>query len=87
MSDLRVADPLVCRQLVELVTDWLEDALGETQRAEVEEHLAICPGCVAYVGQLRATTRALGRLGAEAPTLPSVGRGRLLAAFRAWRDG
>nr|MBA3304102.1 zf-HC2 domain-containing protein [Acidimicrobiia bacterium] len=44
---------LVCRDLVEVVSDWLDGALSAAERAEVEEHLAICPGCVAYVEQLR----------------------------------
>ncbi|MDQ3146496.1 MAG: anti-sigma factor [Actinomycetota bacterium] len=74
---------LVCRDLVEVVSDWLDGALSAAERAEVEEHLAICPGCVAYVEQLRTTTRLLRHVGDE--PMPPETRDRLLAAFRAWR--
>jgi anti-sigma factor RsiW len=79
-----IHDALVCRELVELVTDWLEGALPEPRRAEVEEHLAICPGCVAYVDQMRATTRVLRQVDRE--PVPGETRQQLLDAFRAWRD-
>ena len=46
---------LTCRELVELVTDYLEDALGEHDGARFEAHIALCEGCAAYVAQVRAT--------------------------------
>lgn len=44
---------IVCRQLVELVTDYLEGDLGQADRAAVEEHLAACGHCAGYVRQVR----------------------------------
>lgn len=77
-----------CAELVEAVTDWLENALPEERQAEVEEHLAICPWCVEYANQMRVTTRLLGRLGDdEAPPAPPESHERLLRAFRSWRTG
>ena len=82
-GSVRTFDGMVCRELVELVTDWLEGALDEPRRAAVEEHLAICPGCVAYVSQVRTTVRVLQRSPAE--PVESAGREQVLAAFRRWR--
>jgi anti-sigma factor RsiW len=75
--------------MVEVVTEWTEGALGDDERAAIEEHLALCPACTAYVDQLRATT-ALAAMLAEPDASESVPDGvksRLLAAFRASRPG
>jgi anti-sigma factor RsiW len=76
-------DDLSCREVVELVTDWLEGALPAADHARVELHLAGCEGCAAYVEQMRATVRIAGRLDEE--ELEPVLRDELLAAFRGWR--
>ena len=34
---------LVCQEAVELVTDYLEDALSPADRRRFEAHLAVCP--------------------------------------------
>jgi anti-sigma factor RsiW len=41
----RTRRDIVCRESVELVTDYLEDALSPVQRRRFEEHLASCPDC------------------------------------------
>lgn len=46
-------EQVVCRQLVELVTGYLEGALDTRQRERVEEHLAACKNCEGYVAQVR----------------------------------
>jgi anti-sigma factor RsiW len=79
------AGGLTCRELVELVTDYLEDRLSVPARASFEEHLASCNGCQAYVEQMRLTLRALGRLPEE--QLSGRAREAMLAAFRDWRAG
>ena len=38
-------EPLSCRALVELVTDYLEGALPDATRLRFEEHLAACADC------------------------------------------
>ena len=76
---------LECRELVELVTDYLEGALGPDERARFELHLAVCDGCAAYLRQLRATLCAAGRL--RARPIPVDERKRLLEAFRGWKRG
>ena len=71
-----------CRELVELVTDYLEGALDPGAQQRFEAHLRICDGCVAYVEQMRTTGRILGRIPEE--SLPPDIRDRLLMVFRGW---
>jgi anti-sigma factor RsiW len=79
------ADPMTCRQLVELVTDYLEGTLPAGARARVEAHLAGCDGCGAYFEQVRMTVRVLGHVAPE-DLDPRVERS-LLDAFRDWKAG
>jgi hypothetical protein len=54
---------LSCRQVVELVTDYLEDALEPGPRADFEAHVAHCDGCPIYLDQMQATIALLRPLG------------------------
>jgi anti-sigma factor RsiW len=72
-----------CRELVELVTDYLEDQMPPEQRRTFEEHLAICPGCVNYVEQMRKTVATVGVLRED--SIPPEARESLLSAFRDWK--
>ena len=77
-------DPeLTCAELVELVTDYLEDALPPLERERFELHLVICDGCRIYLEQMRQVLRAAGRL--EESSLRPEARATLLQAFRGWR--
>jgi anti-sigma factor RsiW len=71
-----------CRELVELLTDYLEGRLTPVDRIRVEAHLAECEACRTYLEQFRQTIRVLGRLPGE--SLSSEARGALVAAFRGW---
>jgi anti-sigma factor (TIGR02949 family) len=77
-----IDEALRCVDFVEVVTEWLEGAMSEERRSEVEEHLAICPHCLEYVGQMRATTRLLRQLADD--DAPDDSHQRLLRAFRSW---
>ena len=72
-----------CRELVELITDYLEDQLSPEDRLRFELHLAQCEVCRTYVEQFRQTIRLVGRLPQEA--LSPAARGALLSAFLGWR--
>jgi anti-sigma factor RsiW len=74
---------LTCREVVELVTDYLEGALPRRERRRVERHLAGCENCSRYLEQFRTTIATVGRLPEES-LAPEV-RAELLDAFRAWR--
>ena len=76
---------MTCRELVEVITEYLEGTLPPDDRASFERHLAGCEGCHAYLDQMRETINALGRLPPE-PLSPEAER-QLLAAFRGWQEG
>ncbi len=78
------AEHVTCRELVELLTDYLEDVLDAAERAEIERHIVICRGCSNYVEQMRSTIELLGRLAEDAAHAPSE---PLLARFREWQAG
>ena len=79
---IRRWEAMTCREAVELMTDYLESAMDERERALFERHLARCAACTAYLGQMRATVEALGHLPAE--SLPDDVRGELVGLYRAF---
>lgn len=74
-----------CRELVELVTDYVEDRLSPRDRTRFEAHLGECEYCETYLEQMRQTIRALGRLPEE--SLSAEATDALLSAFRGWPRG
>ena len=74
---------LSCRELVELVTDYVEGSLDRRSRARFDRHIAGCPHCTEYLAQMRQTIRLTGRLTEE--QIEPRAREELLAAFRTWR--
>jgi anti-sigma factor RsiW len=75
---------LTCQELVELVTDYLEDALPPAERARMDAHLAACRGCRDYLHQMEATLRVV-RATAALEQRPDVAG--LMRAFRDWKRG
>jgi anti-sigma factor RsiW len=73
---------LSCRELVELVTDYLDSALPDAERVRFETHMASCEGCDRYVEQIRATV-ALTREARALEERPELTA--LLGAFRDYR--
>jgi len=88
----RDAVELVCKEVVELVTDYLAGALSPGDRARLEHHLVDCPPCTEYLAQVRATM-ALAR-GLASPAVPPAEAAAsadadaddLMSLFRRWRD-
>lgn len=76
-------DDLSCRELVELVTEYLEGVLPPAERNRFEEHLLGCRSCQLYLDQMRLTIRTAGRLTEQ--TLPAAAQASLLGAFRRWK--
>jgi anti-sigma factor RsiW len=81
---MRLDRELTCAQLVELVTDFLDQRLTLRDTERFEEHIAFCDGCSRYFEQMRATISATGRLRPD--DLPPELHDRLLDAFRGWRS-
>ena len=75
--------PLTCKELVELITEYLEGTLPEDDRARVDEHLAGCEGCTNYLEQMRQTIRLTGTIREE--NLTPGQRDDLLTLFRDWK--
>jgi anti-sigma factor RsiW len=78
----RSAD-MVCQQAVEMVTDYLEDALPGGDRQRYERHLADCPHCTEYLEQVRETIRLAGRL--TPSDMSTEMRDAFADVFRRWR--
>jgi len=75
---------LVCQQVVELVTDYLEGALRPAARRRFERHLAGCEHCTEYLIQIKATIAVAGRITPE--DLTAEMRAEFTELFRRWRD-
>jgi len=73
-----------CKSLVELVTEYLDGALPEPERARFEAHLAGCDGCTTYLDQIRTTIRVAGALSEE--QIPPPAREALLDVYRRWAE-
>jgi hypothetical protein len=75
---------LTCKELTELITDYLEDQLPHAERVRIEEHLSVCPPCVIYLDQMRYTLKALGAK--PRIDIPKAIEHELLQAFRSWKN-
>jgi anti-sigma factor RsiW len=71
---------LACKELVEIVTDYLEGTLPDRDRARFEAHILTCGPCREYVEEMRTTLRLTGRVTTE--SISTDARDELLRAFR-----
>jgi anti-sigma factor RsiW len=83
MIPLLSAPELSCRELVRLITDYLEGSLSVRDRRRFERHLRGCDGCTTYVEQMRETIRLAGTLGED--DISPHAREELLSVFRDWK--
>jgi hypothetical protein len=74
---------ITCREVVELVSDYIEGALPADATELVEQHLNLCQGCEWYLDQMRIAVTVAGRSGEEG--VSPEARERLLATFRTRR--
>jgi anti-sigma factor RsiW len=82
MTNASTYEAMSCQELVELVTDYLEDALPDDERERFEQHLADCGNCQIYLEQIRVTIELSGSLTAE--SISPEAQDELLRAFRDW---
>jgi predicted anti-sigma-YlaC factor YlaD len=75
---------MTCKELVELVTEYLEGGLPSDERERFEAHVASCEGCTNYFTQMRQTIRLSGSLTEESLS-PEASR-ELLHLFRNWKQ-
>ena len=76
---------LSCREIVELVTEYVEGTMDAALRADFVAHLSECNGCTHYLEQIQATVRIAGTIEPEA--LPADFRAGLVEAFRDFAAG
>ena len=70
---------MTCRELVELLIDFVAGDLPPEHRERVEQHLRRCPPCVAYVESYRVIIKISRKLPCE--PLPPQLTERLKAAL------
>jgi anti-sigma factor RsiW len=73
---------ITCRELVELVTEYLDGAMSVTDRLLFEQHVVMCGGCATYLEQMRETIARAGELRED--DIPAPALDALLGAFRDW---
>jgi anti-sigma factor RsiW len=77
---------LTCKEVVELVTEFLSDSLAPEDRARLEQHLLVCPPCTVHVGQVRTTVELTAELH-DAPGAPAIDVApALVDLFRRWKQ-
>jgi anti-sigma factor RsiW len=79
-----ITTELACKELVEIITDYLEQTLPERDRIRFDAHLMTCPPCREYVEEMRTTLRLAGRLTVE--SISPGARDDLLRAFRRMKE-
>ena len=76
------AKPLICQEFVELITDYLDNALSPSDLVRFNEHVAHCPPCRLYLDQVRLTILAVGN--SDLDILAVADRQQLVSIFRGW---
>ncbi len=74
---------LSCKEITQLVTEYVEGALSLRDRLRFQLHIGMCRHCRAYLRQMKLTARTLGHL--PAPELPPEIEAELLARFESWK--
>ena len=80
---MRGPEELTCRELVDLVTDYLDHRLEVEQHVQFEQHLVLCTGCQHHLDQMHGTLRVLRAVPDD--ELRPEALGVLMHAFRDWR--
>jgi len=77
---------ITCRELIEFLGDYLEGELPEAARQAFDQHLSLCPSCVAYLEGYKQTV-TLGKMSLKPSDESAVGKvpDSLLRAIQAAR--
>ena len=79
-SKVRGIVDLTCKEIVELVGDYLAGVMPPDDRVVFEQHVHACTWCLTYLDQMRSTQALTGSLREE--VVPDATKARLLDAFR-----
>jgi anti-sigma factor (TIGR02949 family) len=77
----KVIAGLSCGDVLDRLSDYLDEDLAPADRASVEEHLRGCEGCARFGGELRSTVRALRAHLSRGEKVPPRLKQRLLDAL------
>jgi len=69
-----------CKQITELVYDYLNNALGQRVKRDFMQHLAICPDCVSFLNTYKKTAQITRSVRVE--DMPAKVRDNILAFLR-----
>ena len=78
------ASDLECRQIAELLGDYIDGTLPQATRELIDWHIESCQPCVAFVNTYRGTIQATRHLPCN--PIPSELKQRLLKVLRARQD-
>ena len=70
--------------MIEVVTNYLDEALPSEDQQRFERHLSYCAGCATYFAQMLETIRQTGKVSRE-ESLPPTLREEIVAQFRTWK--
>ncbi len=73
---------LSCKQITELITDYLEGRMKFADRMRFQMHVGMCKHCRAYLRQMKATVAAVGQLPDE--PMPDDVRDEMRKRFASW---
>lgn len=76
-NELRIS----CADAIELMTDFLDDALSRQDLENFEEHLVRCEGCRVFLDQLRRTITLAAESRDTTVQLSPAGFDQLVAAI------
>lgn len=74
---------LACREVTELVTDYVEGRLSWLDRVRFQLHVGMCRHCREYLRQIKTTQRLLGELPPQPP--PPEVEAELVERFKNWK--
>jgi hypothetical protein len=83
MAEPSDASAIECRQIAEVLGDYLDGSLSGPVRELIDWHIDGCPPCVAFVNTYRGTIDAAARL--REVEFPPELRQRLIAVLRSAR--
>ncbi len=72
-----------CRDVTDLVTEYLEGRMSLADRVRFRLHIAVCPACKRYMRQMEMTVETLGEL--PPLDIPDDVHGELMKHFQGWK--
>jgi hypothetical protein len=76
----RLLSAKTCKQIADLMLDYLTDKLSPTVKQEFARHLSICPDCVSFVNTYKKTVQSTATLRTE--EIPPKVRNNVLGFLR-----